>query len=83
MSDYEEAVAILKRMEQNQQKALDMQAEQLAMFRAQMERTEARVQESIAIQKATVSRYAKLTNFLVPVILAVLVFVCYLAFKYA
>ena len=50
MSDCEEVLAILKRMEQNQLKALQIQSEQLAQSKAQIEKTEARVQESIELQ---------------------------------
>jgi len=55
MSEYEEAFVVLRRMEQNQLKSIEMQAEQLALVKAQMERTEVRVQESIALQKVAVA----------------------------
>ena len=77
----EEAIAILKRMEQNQLKALEIQAEHLANVKAQMARTEATVQESIALQKSAVSRQAKVTNFVLPIILAALAYVGYLLFR--
>ena len=79
MSDHEEALVLLKRMEQNQLRALEMQAEQIALVRAQMERTEARVQESIALQKLAVSRQAKSLLALLP-LFAVLLYVGYLLF---
>ena len=83
MAEYDEAVSILRNMEQNQLKTLEMQAEHLAIVKAQLERTEARLQESISIQKATVTRYARITNVLVPIVLVALLVVFYMLFKYA
>ena len=82
MSEYEEALAVLRRMEQNQLKSLEMQAEQLALVKAQMERTEARVQESIALQKVAVTGQRRALNIALPVILVALVYVGYLLFKH-
>ncbi|RZI81045.1 MAG: hypothetical protein EOP38_20660 [Rubrivivax sp.] len=79
----EEATAILRRMEQNQLRALEIQAEHLANVKAQMARTEATVQESIALQKSAVSRQAKVFNFVLPIILAALAYVGYLLFRHA
>ena len=81
-SEYEDALAILKRMEQNQLKALEMQVEQVAIVRAQMERAEARVQESMALQKQAVSRQAKVFTIVLPIILVVMLYVSYLLFKH-
>ena len=75
-----EVVAILKRMEQAQQKALELQAEQLTLARGQMERTEARIHESLALQKAAVSRQAQAIKVLVPIIIVVLLLIGYLIF---
>ena len=80
--DQEEALAILARIEQNQLKALELQAEQLALVKAQMERTESRVQESIALQKVANSRQARALNFVVPVVVLALVYLGYLIFRY-
>ena len=82
MSEYDEALAILKRMEQNQLKSLEMQAEHMAHFKANLERTEARVQESIALQKVAVARQAKVVNLVLPIIVAALLYVGYLLLKY-
>lgn len=82
MVEYEEALAVLKRIEQNQLKALEMQAEQLAIVKAQMDRTEARVQESIALQRVAVSGQKRALNIALPVILLVLVYVSYLFFTH-
>jgi uncharacterized membrane protein YcjF (UPF0283 family) len=82
MSDCEEVLAILKRMEQNQLKALQIQSEQLAQSKAQIEKTEARVQESIELQKTAVSRQAKALNVVVPILLLAMLYVAYLLFRH-
>ena len=83
MSEYEEALSTLRKIEQNQFKSLEMQAEQLAVVKAQMERTEARVQESIALQKVANARQARALNVALPVILLALLYVGYLVFKHS
>jgi len=59
-----------------------MQAEQLALVKAQMERTEVRVQESIALQKVAVAGQRRALNIALPVTLAALVYVGYVLFKH-
>lgn len=81
MSDCEEVIAILRRIEQNQLKALQVQSEQLAQSKAQIEKTEARVQESIELQKIAVSRQAKALNVVVPILLLAMLYVAYLLFR--
>jgi hypothetical protein len=81
MSEYEESLSILRRIEQNQLKSLEMQAEQLAVVKSQMERTEAKVLESIALQKIAVSKQSRALNLVLPVIFVALLYVGYLLFK--
>lgn len=82
MAEYEEALTLLRQIERNQQRALEMQAEQLALVRDQMARTEARVQESIALQKVAVSKQSKALNVLMPIIVVALAYVGYLMFRH-
>ena len=82
MSEYEEALVVLRRMEQNQLRSIEMQAEQLGLVKAQMERTEARVQESIALQKVAVTGQRRALNIALPVTLVALVYVGYVLFKH-
>lgn len=82
MTEYEEALALLRQIERNQQRALELQAESLALARDQMTRTEARVQESIALQKVAVSKQAKALNVLMPIIVVALAYVGYLMFRH-
>lgn len=83
MSEYDEALALLRQIERNQQRGLELQAEQVAMVRDQMARTEARVQESIALQKVAVSKQSKALNVLMPIIVVALVYVGYIMFRHA
>ena len=82
MQDEDEAIAVLRRIEQNQLRALELQAEQLALVKAQMARTESRVQESIALQKVANSRQARALNFVVPVVVLALACLAYLMVRY-
>lgn len=83
MTEYEEALSLLRQIERNQQRGLELQAEQVAMVRDQMVRTEARVQESIALQKVAVSKQSKALNVLMPIIVVALVYVGYIMFRHA
>lgn len=82
MVEYEEALNLLRQIERNQQRGLELQAEQVAMVRDQMARTEARVQESIALQKVAVAKQSKALNVLMPIIVVALVYVGYLMFRH-
>ena len=82
MTNQDEALGLLRQIEQNQQRGLAMQAEQIAMVREQMARTEARVQESIALQKVAVAKQSKALNVLMPIIVVALLYVGYLMFRH-
>ena len=61
-------LASLARIEQNQTRALEMQAHQLTLLREQMEHSRAKVAESLALQQLAVARQARALRFLMPVI---------------
>jgi hypothetical protein len=82
MGEYEEALNLLRQIERNQQRGLEMQAEQVEMVREQMTRTEARVQESIALQKLAVAKQSKALNVLMPIIVVALAYVGYLMLRH-
>lgn len=83
MPEYEEALAVLKRIEHHQLQALQMQAEQLALVKAQMERTDAKVQESIGLQRTANSRQARVIYLVLPVLFVALLYVLYLLVKHS
>lgn len=82
MSDHERIVAALDRIEENQNKALQMQAEQLSMARMQMEKTDAKVKESLELQQLALRRQARALGFLVPAIAVVGAIAIYLTFSH-
>lgn len=82
MTEHDEALSLLRQIERNQQRGLELQAEQLALVRDQMARTEARVQESIALQKVAVAKQSKALNVLMPIIVVALVYVGYLMLRH-
>ena len=81
MSEQQEALALLRQIERNQQRGLELQAEQLALVRDQMTRAEARVEESLALQKVAVAKQSKALNALLPIILVAIAYLGYLMFR--
>lgn len=81
-TETEEPLALLRRIHDNQVKALELQAEQLALAKAQMQRAEARVEESIALQKIAVARQSKALRILLPLIFAALAAAVFLLFRH-
>jgi hypothetical protein len=59
-----------------------MQAEQIAMARAQMEKTDAKVKESIELQQIAVKRQARAMALLLPAIAIVGALAMYLTFRH-
>lgn len=82
MTETEEALALLRKVHDNQVKALELQAEQLALVKAQMQRAETRVEESIALQKVAVARQSKVLLVALPLIFVALAAAVFLLFKH-
>lgn len=80
-SEIQEALSLLKKIEQNQLKALELQAEHLATVKAQMQRAEVKMQESIALQKTAIARQAKALAVVLPIALVALLYAGYLLFR--
>jgi hypothetical protein len=76
-----EIIEILKRIEKNQQMALQTQEKHLALAQAQLERTNERVNESIELQRLSVTRQAQVRNFVFPILALALALLVYLLFK--
>jgi hypothetical protein len=75
-------IEALKRIEANQLKALQAQEEHIALARAQLERSERTVNESIALQKVAVGRQAQLTRIALPLIVLLVLLLAYLLVKW-
>lgn len=80
-SEIQEALSLLKKIEQNQLKALELQAEHLATVKAQMQRAEVKMHESIALQKTAIARQAKALAVVLPIALVALLYAGYLLFR--
>jgi len=78
----EEIIELLRQIEQNQRKALEAQEEHLALAKAQLERSNQTIQESIDLQRLAVARQAQARNVGLPVILVLLFLLVYLMVKW-
>ena len=77
-----EMVELLRRIEANQQQALATQREQLALVRAQYERSERTIQESVELQKLAVARQAQVRNLALPLIGVLMVLLVWLLVRW-
>ena len=82
MEQRDEMVELLRRIEQNQEKALHAQEKHLALAQAQLERSNQRVNESIDLQRLAVARQAQVRNIAFPLILVLLLLLGYLLVKW-
>jgi hypothetical protein len=82
LEEHDQIIALLKRIEENQQKALLAQEQQIGFARAQLERSEKAVSESLALQRASVARQKEIRNVALPLILALLALLGYLLIKW-
>jgi hypothetical protein len=82
MADHDQVVALLQRIEGNQLKALEAQEQQLAYAKAQLERQEKAVSESLGLQRVAIARQAQVRNIALPLIVVVVVLLGYLLIKW-
>jgi t-SNARE complex subunit (syntaxin) len=77
-----ELLDLLARIEANQREALDAQAEHLKLAQQQFARSEARVEESLKVQRLAVRRQQRLSLAVLPLILFLIVLVVWIAVKW-
>ena len=82
METHDEIIEALKRIEANQVKALQAQAEHIALAKAQLERSERTINESVALQKVSVARQTQVTRIALPLIVLLVVLLAYLLVKW-
>ncbi|MEZ5064025.1 MAG: hypothetical protein R3B81_04780 [bacterium] len=82
MSDGSEVRDLLVEIRDNQRLALARQEEQLAIAREQVERSRTQVQESIQLQRQAAARVARISLFVIPLVLVCLVLIVYLVVRY-
>jgi hypothetical protein len=78
----DEIIELLKRIEQNQGKALQAQEKHLALAQTQLERSNQNIDESIKLQRLAVARQAQVRNIALPLILVLLLLLGYLLVKW-
>jgi hypothetical protein len=81
MEQHDEIIELLKRIEQNQERALQSQEKHLALAQAQLDRSHQRVAESIDLQRVAVARQTQIRNIALPLIFVLMMLLCYLLFK--
>lgn len=77
-----EVIELLRRLEANQQRALEAQQEQLALVKQQMERSERTIAESVDLQKLAVARQVQLRNIALPLIGVLMVLLVWLLVRW-
>ena len=82
VEQHDQIIELLKRIEQNQEKALQTQKEHLALAQAQLERSNQKVNESIELQRVAVARQAQVRNIALPLILVLLLLLGYLLVRW-
>jgi hypothetical protein len=80
--DGREMVDLLRRIDSNQRQALAAQQEYLALARAQFERSERTINESVALQRTAVARQTQIRNVALPVVGLLVVLLVWLLFKW-
>jgi len=82
METHDQIIELLKRIEQNQERALQTQEKHLALAQAQLERSNKSIGESIELQRVSVKRQAEVRNIALPLILVLLLLLGYLLVKW-
>jgi hypothetical protein len=77
-----EVVELLRRIEANQRQALASQQEQVALAKAQYERSERTIQESVELQRIAVARQSQIRNLVLPVVALLVVLLVWLLFRW-
>jgi len=82
MSENDEIISLLARIEANQRKALEAQEKHLALAQAQLDRSNQTIQESIGLQRTSVARQKQALVVILPLVGILLLLLVYLIFKY-
>ena len=77
-----EMIELLRRIEANQREALTAQQEHLALARAQFERSERTINESVELQRVAVARQSQIRNLTLPIVGLLVVLLVWLLFRW-
>jgi hypothetical protein len=82
MSDNDQIISLLTRIEENQRMSLETQERHLALTQAQLERSNRTIHESIELQRISVARQKQALRTILPLVGILLVLLVYLLFKH-
>jgi len=82
MSDNDQIISLLTRIDENQRKALETQENHLALAQAQLDRSNRTIQESLELQRSSVARQTQAIRIILPLVGVLVVLLGYLLFKY-
>ena len=82
MSENDQIVALLTRIEENQHKALELHQRHLGLAQAHLDRSNQTIQESLELQRTAVARQSQVTKFVTPVVAVLLLLLGYLLVKW-
>lgn len=82
MSHDEETRSLLQQVVANQRIALEVQREHVELARAQLERSNRQINESLELQRAAVAKQALLTKIVLPLIAVLSVLLVYLIIRW-
>jgi endonuclease/exonuclease/phosphatase (EEP) superfamily protein YafD len=68
MNENEQMTSLLRRIEENQRKALEAQEKHLALAQAQLDRSNQTIQESIELQRTAVARQKQALWVVLPLV---------------
>ena len=82
MSENDQIISLLTRIDENQRKALETQENHLALAQAQLDRSNRTIQESLELQRSSVARQTQAIRIILPLVGVLVVLLGYLLFKY-
>ena len=82
MNENEQMTSLLRRIEENQRKALEAQEKHLALAQAQLDRSNKTIQESIELQCTAVARQKQALWVVLPLVGVLLLLLVYLLIRY-
>ena len=82
MEEHDQIIALLKRIEENQLKALQIQESQLAFAKDQLEMSTGRIKESMDLQRLAMGRQAQVLKLVLPVLAVLVILFGYVLIKW-
>jgi beta-lactamase regulating signal transducer with metallopeptidase domain len=82
MNENEQVTSLLRRIEENQRKALEAQEKHLALAQAQLDRSNQTIQESIELQRTAVARQKQALWVVLPLVGVLVLLLVYLLVRY-